>query len=258
MDEITNIRNLALLTKDCVEEALWPTRCAVCDRPGSVLCSSCRHDLPYLDTWRACPVCGAAFGRLQCTECNPVMLKAGGYGALPFEGCTSALMFNARSSRIPRAFKDHGARDLGPVMARLMFDSLTPEWVGRCQAVTFIPATRAAVKRRGFDHGQELAEHLGKLCNLPARGLLPRPYSTDQRKLSRTQRFSNMRQVFQNSRSEEARCGPGRRSPPAPSPPKRVLLADDVMTTGSTLFSAATALKDLGVEQVWCVTFLRV
>lgn len=246
MEKPSNIRSGAQHARDCLVEALWPTRCVICDRPGSILCNPCLRDLPYLDTWRACPKCGAAYGRTQCTECNPVMLKAGGYEKLPFEACASALMFTATSSRIPRAFKDHGARDLGPVMARLMANVLMPEWIPWCQAITFIPATRKAVRTRGFDHGQELAKHLGDLCNLPVAHLLPRPNSIDQRKLSRTQRFANMRQVF---REENA---PGR------CPPQRVLLIDDVMTTGSTLFAATCSLKRLGVEQVRCVTLLRV
>ena len=60
----------------CAAELLWPTYCAACGAPGSVLCGQCRRSLAYIDWWRACPRCGAPFGRIQCTECNAVMLQA--------------------------------------------------------------------------------------------------------------------------------------------------------------------------------------
>ena len=42
-----------------VAETLWPTRCAICDEPGELLCERCRSEPPFIDLWRACPICGA-------------------------------------------------------------------------------------------------------------------------------------------------------------------------------------------------------
>ncbi|MDD7690067.1 MAG: hypothetical protein PUI93_04055, partial [Ellagibacter isourolithinifaciens] len=36
-----------------VAETLWPTRCAICDEPGELLCERCRSELPFIDLWRA-------------------------------------------------------------------------------------------------------------------------------------------------------------------------------------------------------------
>ena len=69
---------VARLTSEALLETLWPTRCAVCDTPGEVLCAPCSLNLSHIDWWRACPRCGAPFGRVQCSECNPVMLGATG------------------------------------------------------------------------------------------------------------------------------------------------------------------------------------
>lgn len=49
---------------EALAETVWPTRCAVCDAPGEPLCEHCRTALRYVDWWRACPRCGAPFGRL--------------------------------------------------------------------------------------------------------------------------------------------------------------------------------------------------
>src|SRR5699024_8134992 len=50
-------------------ELIWPTRCAGCGVSGTVLCESCTTDVQLIDPTHACPVCGAASGRMACTEC---------------------------------------------------------------------------------------------------------------------------------------------------------------------------------------------
>ena len=101
-------------------ETLWPTRCAVCDASGDLLCDACAARLPYIDTWRACPRCGAPFGRVQCTECNRIMLAAGNRERLPVERMASALVLTPSARRVVCAYKDQGERRLAAVMARLM------------------------------------------------------------------------------------------------------------------------------------------
>ena len=53
-------------------ETLWPTRCALCDTPGKLLCPRCARSLEFIDYYRACPRCGSPWGSLQCDRCNPV------------------------------------------------------------------------------------------------------------------------------------------------------------------------------------------
>ena len=53
-----------------VAELLWPTRCVLCDVPGTLLCDKCRLELPYIDPLLTCPHCGQAHGRLVCVDCN--------------------------------------------------------------------------------------------------------------------------------------------------------------------------------------------
>ncbi len=53
-------------------ETLWPTRCALCDTPGKLLCPQCARSLEFIDYYRACPRCGSPWGSLQCDRCNPV------------------------------------------------------------------------------------------------------------------------------------------------------------------------------------------
>lgn len=229
---------------EAIAEALWPTRCAVCDAPGEVLCDACRRSLPYLDWWRACPVCGAPYGRVQCTECNRTMLAESGYARPPFASCASAVVYAEGAPRIVRAYKDHGERRLAADIARIMLPTLHPAWRAEAQALAAVPTTAKARRHRGFDHMAEIANELSSLTGIPLVHPFARPRSFDQRGLGRAERMANLAGRIQTT--------------PEASIPSSILLIDDVYTTGATLFSASEALAAAGAKRVRCLTFARV
>ena len=235
-------RVLALAAGEVAAETLWPSRCAVCGALGPALCEACRRALPYLDLWRACPRCGAPFGMHQCTECNTYSLRSLGVDALAFDGCVSACAFDERTARIVRLHKDAGERSLARPMAYAIACAVPPAWVAGAQ-VAFVPSTRRAVRERGFCHGSELATEVAGLLGLACADLLEAGAAADQRALGRAQRAKNMRGRF--------RALPGASG-------MRILLVDDVYTTGSTANAAATALREAGAERVHVATFARV
>lgn len=229
---------------EAVAETLWPTRCAVCDEPGKVLCARCRMMLPHLDWWRACPRCGAPFGRVQCSECNPVVLGASGLDEPPFDGCASAVVYGDDAARVVRTWKDAGERRLVDEMASLMAPVAPPAWLEDQPVVVPVPATSAALRRRGFDHGSDLARATAGILGLEAAPLLARPRSRDQRTLARRGRIANMEGRFL--------------ALPGADAPEAALIVDDVYTTGSTLFAATQAVRAAGARRVYALTFARV
>ncbi|MBO7702431.1 MAG: ComF family protein, partial [Eggerthellaceae bacterium] len=137
-------RRAASFAAETAAETLWPTRCAICDRPGSVLCERCAGELPYLDWWRACKRCGSAYGRVQCDTCNPVALARLGRTSLPFASCAGATMFSPEVGHVVRVFKDQGEQRLASAMASCMVRVLPPDWP--VDSVTFVPATLSAAR----------------------------------------------------------------------------------------------------------------
>ena len=224
--------------KEALYETLWPSRCAICDSLGDVLCQRCERNLEYLDYWRACPRCGAAWGLRQCDHCNPVILP----DEASIFRCVSALRFTGASARLIRTYKDQGEQRLAPRLAHILLHALSPSWIAWPQGVAYVPATTVALRRRGFDHMELVARALADAMGLDAFRAFERPTSADQRALSRAMRQANMANRF---------CVVD-----APLP-RRMLLIDDVFTTGSTLQQARSALQAAGSE-ARCATVARV
>lgn len=224
-------------------ETLFPTRCAVCDAPGKPLCPHCAQRLPYIDALLACPRCGAPFGRVQCTECNRILLAPFGYEEPPWDNAASALILTDEVHRIATVYKDQGERSLARPMAAIMARFVAPRWLRRNPAITFVPATTAARRRRGFDHAEQLARELSWMLDADLAPLLAAPRRLDQRKLTRTARIRNMRESLAVL--------------PGASVPRAVIVVDDVCTTGSTLFAATEALRKGGAETIYGLTFAR-
>lgn len=234
--------------KEVLFEALWPTACLGCNSPQVLLCNQCRKNLGYIDSYAACPVCGAPYGRVQCCECNPVMLDAFGLKAVPYDTCKSAVLFDGVASRLVTLYKDRGEQRLAPLIAAIMAAYLSPhDTLNRHMhpaALAYIPASAKAVHARGFDHIRLIAQHLSERSGLSLIDLFERPKAKDQRALTRRMRYENMKGRFILK--------------PGVGMPNSVLLIDDVYTTGSTLISASETLITHGVEHVHCLTFARV
>lgn len=248
---MTTIRNIAdtfalcgLGAAEALAETMWPTRCVVCDAPGEALCDSCKARLAYVDWWRACPRCGAPFGRLQCCECNEIMLAAAGREQPAYDGMAAAVSYNDDAARIVRGWKDAGDRSLAHDMAQLMVLQVPPEWLWDLPVVVSVPASSAARRRRGFDHGNDLARCVADLLKLPVASVLARPRTFDQRALGRQGRIGNLRGRFRALEGATA--------------PSHVLVIDDVCTTGSTMNAACDALRAAGSQTLHCLVFARV
>lgn len=238
------LRQAGRLAGEILFETVWPTRCAICDMPGEdVLCPRCAAALSYIDLCLACPICGAPYGRVQCTECNDVMLAGLGLDALPIDGMTSVLALDEATRRMIVTYKDADERRLCAIMAQMMARYINPDLIRKGCVITYVPDTLAAVRRRGFDHAQEMAKTLGDQTGLETVRLLEQPRTIDQRKLGRRERIQNMMGAMKVCSDAQ--------TPPA------ILLIDDVCTTGATIFGAARALKEAGAAYVYALTLGR-
>ena len=198
-----------------------------------------------IDPTTACLRCGAPFGELLCTECRELEMAC--------DRCLAAAVFDGAPARLIRAYKDAGERRLAPVIAELMLDAAhaaenhaSERWQGilcGADAVTFVPATSTAFQRRGFDHMEAVARAFSERSGVPLIDALAKCGRSDQRALGRTGRREQSHGVY---RVVEKVTG------------RRLLLLDDVITTGATVSAAAGALKQAGAAYVDALALARV
>lgn len=211
---------------DGLIELIAPTRCGGCELPGSVLCEACHAAALHATPEHCCPACGAPYGALVCTECWN--------RSFSFTQAVSAGELVGPLARAVVLHKDAGERRLGAELGALTAGAVPHEWLNWTQVVTWVPATQAAARRRGFDHGRGIAQAVAQRMQRPCVPLLSRATARDQRSLGRGARAQNASGSF-------GACT---------SPPGRVLLVDDVFTTGATLHAAAEALLEAGSTEV--------
>jgi len=208
-------------------EAIYPTRCAGCDLPGSLLCLGCQTAIEVMMPPDTCCRCGAPHGALTCTECWETQF------AFTQAACVGSL---ARPlSRIVTMYKDGGEVRLARIAAGLLAENLR-EWHTWPQAIVAIPASRKAVARRGFDHVELIAQRISDAWGVPLLRPLESSALKDQRLLGRSARKTNTAEAIRVSSDVQL--------------PERILLLDDVITTGATVDAAASALIAAGAGEV--------
>lgn len=251
---------------DHLIELMWPTRCIVCDMPGQLLCGDCRQKLKWIQQRYACPICGTPHGWLTCTNCGAEALRErrvrensdtdGGLAPYHWEAraTISALEFSGSGALLVTTLKDSHELRLAPIIAALMATALdeAASWAAadgcarydsqELDGICFVPASPLAFMRRGFDHMELISQMLATLLGLPVYDVLLRHEGRDQRELDRQGRLRNLEgsvEVIDDVADA------------------RLLLVDDVITTGATLRESTRVLLGRGAQSVTACSLAR-
>ncbi len=232
------------LARGTVEAFLPAGPCVVCGTesargPAPGLCRTCwRHRRRPASP--SCPVCGLPLPPVEgqephpCGEClqNPPH----------FEACTSAFVYRGPVRALVLLYKDRKRYPLARLMGRALARSVRRAWPETTwDAVVYVPSPWRRRWTRGFESAGLVAREAAAFLGLPCRrSLRPRKAPAAQKGLTRAQRRENVRAAFTATRGEVEG--------------KRLLLVDDVRTTGATLRECARVLSRAGAT-VHAATF---
>lgn len=237
--------NVSVVARDLLELFL-PRGCVACgsrippeDRDGLV-CVRCRT-LLRPPPFPRCPRCGAPRGTgapadapcLECAEWPDFLLSA-----------RSAVVLEPPADALVHAIKYRGWRPLGELMGRRMAAC----WMDTKGEALVVPVATTPKRRRvrGYNQAQVLAEVVAREQGVSWVDALQRPSGGTQVRSGPRQRRRNVQDSFRVAPECRSRIR-GR----------EVILVDDVLTTGSTAVSAATALCAAGAGSVRLLTFAR-
>lgn len=167
-----------------------------------------------------------------------------------FDRMRSATMMGGVSETLVHRFKYQGWKDLVDFMVMKILSS---PWSDRefwnADLLVPVPISRVRLRERGYNQSLLLAEGISGKVGIPFNnGALERvEWRRPQVGLSYRERLKNVRNAFSvPARARDSIAG------------KRIILVDDVVTTGATVAACYRALEEVGAKQVSCVSFGRV
>lgn len=222
---------------DKIKILLFPNRCRIC---GEVIefdksvCDECKN-LPVINP-PFCEKCGC--NKADCV-CKKRKKRTKEYKSVIapyyYQDSIKKGVLNFKMKEMPKLAKSYGYE----------ISKVVKEYYGIIDFdfVTFIPMRKSDIVDRGYNQSKLLAEVVSENCNIPLVDALCKTRKTKKQKRQHgDERFVNMYNAFKIKDDVDVTDA-------------KVLLIDDVKTTGATLSSAALTLKAYGAKEVYCATF---
>lgn len=210
---------------DWLLDLIYPPRCAFCRRLLSGqekgVCRFCGPKLPFVP----------ADSQIQHFP--------------NVDQCLSPLYYHGAVRNSMHRYKFGGAAAYGKIYGEFIAKCIDENKIS-CDSITWVPLSRRRLRKRGYDQAALLAEAVGKRMNLrPVRLLKKRRDTPPQSKTgSAAKRRANAAGAYVCLRPELVSG-------------RRILLVDDIVTTGATLSETAGVLKKAGAREVIGVTLAR-
>ena len=215
---------------------IYPNRCPVCDRVlhYTLICPACAAKLKYVRQ-PSCFSCGKPLYNAAQEYCSDCVRRRHefrqGKAVFVYQGAMRGIMYR---------YKYSNRRDYTEFLAREA-ERLYGAWVRQqgIELVVPIPLSKKRLRQRGYNQAEIFAKRFAELCGLPCDSrIIRRTRNTaPQKQLSVDERKNNLKNAFKTDRNVVNL--------------KRVLLVDDIYTTGSTIDAAALVLKQSGVKDVY-------
>lgn len=186
------------------------------------ICKECEIDVTYYVEYNTCDKCGRFYHGPNCDSLIKNMAVA------RYEGLWKEIIHK---------FKFNNHQYLAKPLAIKMLERIEKEQY-KFDIITYIPVSKKTLKQRGYDQSQLLASQLGKLTNKPVIATLKKSGNRpSQHTLSLEERMLGWEGEFSLKKDLGIKG-------------KRLLLVDDILTTGNTLYHGAKEIEQSGCESI--------
>jgi len=219
--------------KDFILDLIFPKFCLGCGQEGGAwLCWECLKKILPVQT-QVCPACGkiAEQGKF-CRPCRVPSLSGIIVAGYYEEGSLKEIIHN---------FKYNAVRELGELLGTMMTTSLEENFsMNKDFLITAVPLHFLRRAKRGYNQSEILAEIIASRLNLEKnfKTLYKFRGTTAQVQTSGKERLKNIKNSFKINKKIRLSG-------------RRIILVDDVATTGATLQECARLLKKAGAKEVW-------
>ena len=191
-----------------------------------------------------CVLCGRILEKNEMDLCHKCRVEAPECGIsrtkYPFLDSWTALWhYQDKVRRSILRYKFYGRRNYAAAYARMLGVKLLKEERAEFDLITWVPISAKRLKKRGFDQGQLLAENLGEELKIPVTPLLKKIRDNPPQSgiVGHAHRKANVLGAYIMTDSQTLKG-------------KRILLLDDILTTGATAGECARVLLTAGAEEV--------
>lgn len=236
---------------DAVVSVFFPAGCRICDQllTGASRVPICEECLDSFATVpdRKCEICGQPLPALSENEEEQLVCRACQERTYAFERARSYGIYDGALVRSILLLKWEQLEPLGAWFAERLAELVRREGaILAADVVVPVPLHRDRERERGYNQARLISKPLARKLSLPHKAVLlmrtrPRP---DKQILSLEERWESVRGAFATR-------------PGSQVDNHRVLLVDDVMTTGATLNECARALLESGAKSVLGLTVAR-
>ncbi len=220
--------------KDFIIKLLYPQRCRFCNNVIDIrreMCHTCENTLQKIEG-DICKLCG-----MMISDCNC------GHKKHFYKYICAPFYYEGAASRGIWRFKFRNATKLAGVFAKDLAECFNKHYSGYdFDLCTFVPSAKEDFEKRGYNQAELLAREFSEITELKCEELLVKNFSTQtQHSLSSTERSGNLAGAIDIKENVDVEN-------------MRILLIDDIKTTGSTLNECAKMLSICGASEVFCLT----
>ncbi len=225
--------------------------CTVCDMPISRknkygLCRFCYENMIIIN--KPCEVCGKPIINLALEENSFDCGFCSGKKFL-FDRNISFVEYGNISKELVFKLKYSSKTYIAKTVSEIMYDQIKNEYEEELKDfdfITYVPLGRKREKERGFNQSKKIAEYLSEKVSIQSIGMLRRTKNTKKMHLlgydDRKRELKNAFEILEDKKE----CVEGR----------KILVVDDIFTSGATIDEIAKVLKIAGAENVTSLTFL--